>query len=175
MSVSIERAGREELPEVFGLLRDNGLPTEGLEEHAATTLVVRDPLELIGSAALELYGAAALLLRSVAVRSDRRGRGLGRRLTGAALDPARRHCAHLSAYRDRGRLLPPVRVSSRGTLGSPAERSRLRRVRLRLSPERPGDGLVPGVRAHHRFGRMMRAGSAMVEDAARSRTVGAGT
>lgn len=172
MSVSIERAGREDVPEVFGLLRDNGLPTEGLKEHAATTHVARDPPELIGSAALEPYGTAALLL-SVAVRPPRARPGApsGR----AALEFTRRHGARLSAYRDRGRLLPPLRVSSRGTLGSPDERAGLRRVRLRMSPERPGDGPVPGVRAHHRFGRTMRAGSAMVEDAARSRTVGAGS
>ena len=92
MSVRIERAGPEDLPGIFGLLEASGLPTEGLEEHAATTLVARETTELVGSAALELYGASALL-RSVAVRADRRGRGLGRRLTGAALDLARQRGA----------------------------------------------------------------------------------
>lgn len=42
----------------------------------------------MGSAALELYGPAALL-RSVAVRRDLRGTGLGRRLTEAALGLSR--------------------------------------------------------------------------------------
>ena len=51
---------------------------------------------VVGSAALELYGASALL-RSVAVQRDRRGRGLGRRLTGAALDLARR-CGAVRVY-----------------------------------------------------------------------------
>lgn len=92
MSVSIEPATREDLPEVFGLLEANRLPVEGLEEHVATTLVAREPPELVGSAALELYGADALL-RSVAVRRDRRGQGLGRRLTGAALQLARQRGA----------------------------------------------------------------------------------
>ena len=41
--------------------------------------------EIVGSAALELYGPAALL-RSVAVAGTHRGRGLGRRLTQAALE-----------------------------------------------------------------------------------------
>ncbi len=44
----------------------------------------------MGTAALEVYGTAALL-RSVAVSSARRGRGLGQALTAAALDLARQH------------------------------------------------------------------------------------
>ena len=91
MNVPIDRARREDLPGIFGLLRTSGLPAEGLEGHVATTLVARvGPDEPVGSAALELCGADALL-RSVAVRADRRGSGLGRRLVGAALQLARQH------------------------------------------------------------------------------------
>ena len=42
---------------------------------------------MVGSAALEAYGGAALL-RSVAVRGELRGKGLGRRLVSAALELA---------------------------------------------------------------------------------------
>lgn len=89
MSVSIERADSEDLPKILTLVADCGLPPDGLEDHAATTLVAREPSgALIGSAALELYGADALL-RSVAVRRGRRGLGLGRRMTEGALELAR--------------------------------------------------------------------------------------
>jgi amino-acid N-acetyltransferase len=64
--------------------KEAGLPEEGLQEHLATTLVAREGGEVVGDAALELYGGAALL-RSVAVRRELRGEGLGQRLVAAAL------------------------------------------------------------------------------------------
>jgi amino-acid N-acetyltransferase len=82
--VSIGPASREDLPQVMELLEDGGLPPDGLEEHLTTILVARLQGRVVGSAALELYGTAALL-RSVAVRRDLRGTGLGTRLTEAAL------------------------------------------------------------------------------------------
>jgi amino-acid N-acetyltransferase len=82
--VSIGLAGREELPQIMELLEDGGLPPDGLEDHLPTILVARLQGRVVGSAALELYGAAALL-RSVAVRRDLRGTGLGSRLTESAL------------------------------------------------------------------------------------------
>ncbi|MEW6638353.1 MAG: arsenic resistance N-acetyltransferase ArsN2 [Actinomycetota bacterium] len=89
MSVSIERAGDGDLPEILTLLRSCGLPQEGLEDHLETTLVVRSEERVVGCAALETYARAALL-RSVAVERDRRGEGLGLRLAEATLDLARR-------------------------------------------------------------------------------------
>ena len=82
--VSIGPASREELPRITELLGDGGLPPDGLEDHLPTILVARLHGRVVGSAALELYGSAALL-RSVAVRWDLRGTGLGSRLTEAAL------------------------------------------------------------------------------------------
>lgn len=73
---------------MLALLARSDLPGDGLAEHAATLLVARDGDRVVGSAALELYGHAALL-RSVAVDAERRGTGLGQRLTDAALDLAR--------------------------------------------------------------------------------------
>jgi amino-acid N-acetyltransferase len=82
--VSISPGSREDLPQVMELLEDGGLPPDGLEDHLPTLLVARLQGRVVGSAALELYGAAALL-RSVAVRRDLRGTGLGSRLTESAL------------------------------------------------------------------------------------------
>ncbi|MCA9927506.1 MAG: GNAT family N-acetyltransferase [Anaerolineales bacterium] len=77
-----------EVTAVLSLLAVNGLPTEGLADHSATTLVARHQGAVVGSAALELYGRAALL-RSVAVAAAYRGRGLGQQMTNAALALAR--------------------------------------------------------------------------------------
>jgi amino-acid N-acetyltransferase len=85
---TIAAATPADLPAIFRLLDDNRLPRAGLEAHVATTLVAHDHGAVVGTAALELYGAAALL-RSVAVASARRGQGLGRALTTAALDLGR--------------------------------------------------------------------------------------
>ena len=82
--VSIGPASREDLPEIMELLEDGGLPPDGLEGHLPTILVARMRGRVVGSAALEFYGTAALL-RSVVVRRDLRGTGLGSRLTEAAL------------------------------------------------------------------------------------------
>ena len=88
MLPTITAATPADLPAIFQLLDDNRLPRAGLDAHLATTLVARDDGALVGTAALELYGRAALL-RSVAVSSAQRGRGLGQALTAAALDLGR--------------------------------------------------------------------------------------
>jgi amino-acid N-acetyltransferase len=59
-----------------------------LPPHVGTALVARLDGEVVGSAALEHYRDAALL-RSVAVAPSIQGRGLGCRLTEAALQLAR--------------------------------------------------------------------------------------
>lgn len=88
MTTTITPARTQDLPHVLALLTRSDLPGDGLAEHAATLLVARDGDRVVGSAALELYGHAALL-RSVAVDAERRGTGLGQRLTDAALHLAR--------------------------------------------------------------------------------------
>jgi amino-acid N-acetyltransferase len=84
----IAPARQEELPQILELLDETGLPQDGLESHLSTTLVARLEGRVVGSAALELYGPAALL-RSVVVRHNLRGAGLGGRLTEAALELSR--------------------------------------------------------------------------------------
>ena len=88
MTHAVEPARSADLDAVISLLRDNALPVDGLSDHLATTLVVRDGDRIVGSAALEVYGDGALL-RSVAVAPGLQRSGLGRTLTHAAIDLAR--------------------------------------------------------------------------------------
>lgn len=83
----IGRAREAERRSVARLLRENGLPLEGLA-HTQPLLVAREGSRLVGCVGLEHYGTAALL-RSAAVVESRRGGGLGGRLVGAALREAR--------------------------------------------------------------------------------------
>lgn len=87
-AVSFEPPKRSDWRDLALLLTSTGLPTDGLEQHLATTLVARDGGGIVGSVALEVYGADALL-RSLAVTPERRGNGLGQRLVEAALALAR--------------------------------------------------------------------------------------
>jgi N-acetylglutamate synthase-like GNAT family acetyltransferase len=78
-----------DLPAIVALLEASALPVAGVQAHVPTMLVARAPRgEIVGCAAVEVYGRAGLL-RSVAVAPERRGEGLGQRLTAAALDLAR--------------------------------------------------------------------------------------
>jgi amino-acid N-acetyltransferase len=86
--VPIDFATPEDWDSLAKLLRECGLPVEGLVEHLGSTLVVREHGRVVASAALELYEPDALL-RSVAVERSRRGRGLGQHLVGRVLDLAR--------------------------------------------------------------------------------------
>jgi amino-acid N-acetyltransferase len=88
MAASLGCVTVDEIDAVRQLLREQHLPTAGLEAHLATTLVARDGGRLVGSAALEVYPHGALL-RSVAVATERQGQGLGRELTEAAVRLAR--------------------------------------------------------------------------------------
>jgi amino-acid N-acetyltransferase len=87
METRIAPARAEDLDGVLGLLAENHLPTEGLREHLATTLVALHGDRVVGSAALEIYGDGALL-RSVAVRPSLQRQRLGRELTQAAISLA---------------------------------------------------------------------------------------
>lgn len=84
----IEPAQSTDAPAIHALLHQSGLPQDGIEDHLATALVVRDGAAIVGCAAVEVYGPHALL-RSVAVDAPARGQGWGQQLTEAALDLAR--------------------------------------------------------------------------------------
>ncbi|QXD15099.1 GNAT family N-acetyltransferase [Rhodocaloribacter litoris] len=90
--MAIAPARPEEAGAMEALVAAQGLPSEGLTACLETALVARASGQVVGTAALELYDGGALL-RSVAVAAAYRGRGLGRRLTGAALALARQHGA----------------------------------------------------------------------------------
>lgn len=85
----IGAAGAQDLPAILDLLTASRLPVDGLDAHLADTLVARAAGRLVGCAAVEVYGGAGLL-RSVAVDAGRRGEGVGRELTAAAIALARR-------------------------------------------------------------------------------------
>ena len=82
--IHIAAATPADAPAILALLEGSHLPTEGLLEHLATTIVAKDDRRVVGSAALEVYAGGALL-RSVAVDPEVRGMGLGHRLTDAAM------------------------------------------------------------------------------------------
>jgi UDP-N-acetylmuramate: L-alanyl-gamma-D-glutamyl-meso-diaminopimelate ligase len=78
-------AAPEDLEGVLGLLRQVNLPTVGLEGRSDDLMVLRDTVgNIVGCVGLEVCGDAALL-RSLAVRPDRRGEGLGWMLAEAAI------------------------------------------------------------------------------------------
>ena len=87
MNVQITRASDADGPSILQLLRDSGLPIDGLVEHLGTALVARDGAAIVGCAAIEIYPDGALL-RSVAVAPAARGHRVGERLTEAAVSLA---------------------------------------------------------------------------------------
>jgi amino-acid N-acetyltransferase len=88
-AVELSSARPRDLPAIVALLEASKLPIAGLATHIANTIVARVGDSIVGCAAVEAYPPAGLL-RSVAVAAERRGEGLGQRLTAAALDLARR-------------------------------------------------------------------------------------
>ncbi len=88
----LRRARADDLPTIEALLAEERLPPQGLREHLGSFFVLEDDGRVVGSAGLELYGEAALL-RSVVVTPEMRGRGLGERLTEAALAKAKKEGA----------------------------------------------------------------------------------
>jgi arsenite methyltransferase len=77
---AIRPARPAELAEVLSLLRDAGLPTEGVGASFEHFLVAERDGRILGTIGLEAYGRLGLL-RSAAVRDHLRGSGLGSALT----------------------------------------------------------------------------------------------
>ena len=84
----LEPANPSDLAGIERLLAANQLPTDGVGQCLDSAIVVRDKGRVIACAALETY-QSGVLLRSVAVDQSFRGRGLGKRVIGAALALAR--------------------------------------------------------------------------------------
>jgi amino-acid N-acetyltransferase len=86
--IVVVKARQEDAGTIVDLLKTEHLPPDGLLDHLDTTFVARQDGRIVGSAALEVYADGALL-RSVAVVSELKGRGVGRELTDAVLSAAR--------------------------------------------------------------------------------------
>jgi len=77
-----------DLPKLKSFLTENGLPHLGVERYVQNFVIAEDEIGgLIGIAGLETYANNGLL-RSVAVRKDSRGKGVGRTLVNAVLGDA---------------------------------------------------------------------------------------
>jgi amino-acid N-acetyltransferase len=85
--VIIRTLGREDAAAIRALLEASGLPTGDIEKRAIRFLGSRDDHGLAAVVGLELFGKVGLL-RSLAVRLDIRGTGLGGMLVGTAEDLA---------------------------------------------------------------------------------------
>ncbi len=91
--VSVRAAQSEDLSAITELLEQSGLPTSGVPEWLPHFLVAEHEGHLVGVAGLELYGPSALL-RSVGVRPEWRGSGLGRQLVERLLTTAQERGTH---------------------------------------------------------------------------------
>ena len=81
----IEPASASDLEPIKRLLEANALPLAGVDDHWKTFLVARDGNAVVACGGAEAYPTVALI-RSVAVGSAHRGRGLGRRIVRQLLD-----------------------------------------------------------------------------------------
>ena len=86
--VSVERAGAGDLEAIRALLAACALPSADVGREGQLFLVAREGGVLVGCVGLEPYGEAALL-RSLAVTTERRGRGISLALHGAVVAEAR--------------------------------------------------------------------------------------
>ena len=85
----IRAAKLADLRNITSFLKDNGLPTNGVEKCLNNFVVAEDKNgSWVGIAGLELCGKSALL-RSVAVNKEYRGLGHGRKLVDAVLRNAK--------------------------------------------------------------------------------------
>jgi amino-acid N-acetyltransferase len=85
----IENATAADRPEIIRLLADADLPTQDLPAELTNFLIVRENHRIVGSVGLEMLASYALL-RSLAVESTQRGKGLGIHLYEAAMREAAR-------------------------------------------------------------------------------------
>ncbi len=85
---SLRPARPADLEPVLNLLQSAALPAAGVEQWLPHFVVAEYDKDIVAAAGLELYADSALL-RSVVVREDWRGSGLGRQVVDALLADAR--------------------------------------------------------------------------------------
>ena len=78
-SVTFHPVGQADLPAIRQLLMDQQLPTDDLSEDISFFVARNDSGELVATSGVEGYGPYGLL-RSVAVRADHQGHGIGQAL-----------------------------------------------------------------------------------------------
>lgn len=88
------RATAADLPGIETLLTGAGLPLDGLQAHLPGFVLAEQDGAVLGVAGMEQHGPHGLL-RSVAVREDQRGQGVGQALTSEMIRRARE--AHLES------------------------------------------------------------------------------
>jgi amino-acid N-acetyltransferase len=88
VSVTIRKARAGELSKMLTLIEHAELPAAGVQDHLSHFLVAEDENGLLGTVGLEVYERVGLL-RSLAVNSNIRRKGLGARLVESVLDLAR--------------------------------------------------------------------------------------
>ena len=86
----ITPAAAADIGAIKAVLEANHLPTAGVDDHWRTFIVARDGKNVVGCAGAEVYSNAALV-RSIAVLSQHRGHGLGRRLVRELIDRLASH------------------------------------------------------------------------------------
>jgi amino-acid N-acetyltransferase len=91
--VTVRSARSDDLAAIQELLRDAGLPTDGVADWLPRFRVAEVEGRIVAVAGMETYGPSALL-RSVAVRPDWRGSGLGRLLVDDLLSDAESRGTH---------------------------------------------------------------------------------
>jgi amino-acid N-acetyltransferase len=85
----IRRAEESDIERIETLLRGAHLPLEGARHAFRVGFVAEQHAAIVGAVALEMYPDSALL-RSLVVEQTAQGKGLGGRLTQAAIDEAQR-------------------------------------------------------------------------------------
>jgi arsenate reductase len=88
-SAAIRAATPPDLARIEAMLKSADLPLDGVQDAFNVGFVAEDGEGIVGAVALEVYSDSALL-RSLVVDGSAQGRGLGGRLTQAAIDEAQR-------------------------------------------------------------------------------------
>ncbi|MHA2110185.1 MAG: arsenic resistance N-acetyltransferase ArsN2 [Candidatus Hodarchaeales archaeon] len=77
--LSTTKATKQDLEEVFTLLKLVDLPVEGVKEHFNDFFVVKKEKTIVGCVGIEIYENVGLL-RSVALHPSFQGKGIGRQM-----------------------------------------------------------------------------------------------
>lgn len=88
-SLTLRPANETDLEAISSLLRANGLPLDGVSDCIEDFIVADLNGEIVGSIAIERYDHYGLL-RSAAVSTSARGKGIGATLVQRILDDAKR-------------------------------------------------------------------------------------